>query len=846
MKKKTKVILASLLVLILCSSLFLWNFVKTVAQAETTTSLKIHYQPEPGNTKDWNLWIWPDGKDGKAYPFTGEDSFGKIAEVTLEGSHTKAGFIVRTDSWEKDGGDRFINIKDGAAEVWVISGEDNVYTEEPKADVTPKIMSALIDEMNSISVTTNVPLKLDQSDITLEGAEIKAIQPNEGDAVKKFKIITKSALDLSAQYKLSIKGYGEKLVEMGSAVRTEAFDDLYFYGGDDLGNTYGNTQTSFRLWAPTAKEAKLVTYSSWDAPAGKEIPLVKSKKGTWTAELKGNQDGLIYTYKVLIGDKWNEAVDPYARAVTVNGDRGVVANLDKTDPGKWKANKPSLKKPEDSIIYELHVRDLSIQKESGIKQKGKYLGVIEKGTRNSAGLSTGLDYMKDLGVTHVQFLPIYDYRTVDETKLDTPQFNWGYDPKNYNAPEGSYSSDPYNPYTRITELKQMVQGLHDNGMRVIMDVVYNHVYDMQEHSFNKLVPGYYFRYNENGTPANGTGVGNDIASERKMAQKFIVESAAYWAEEYHLDGFRFDLMGILDVDTMNKVRKTLDEIDPSIVVLGEGWDMGTPLPASEKANQKNAGKMEGIAHFNDSIRDSLKGSVFDERDRGFINGKPGTESIIKQGIEAGIHYPDGMATYKDPEQVVTYVEAHDNHTLWDKLQLTNPEAGKEQQIQMHKLASSILLTSQGMSFIHAGQEFMRTKQGDHNSYKSPDSINQLDWNRRGEFNEEVQYMKGLIQLRKRYSSFRMNTAAQIEKNLTFIDSPAGTAAFTLDARANHDPGRQIAVLHNANEAETEFKLPASDVWRVLADGNKAGIKVLRTVKGAAVKVPAKSTFVLVR
>ncbi|MBM7694150.1 pullulanase [Peribacillus deserti] len=850
MKKKT-VFLVFVAAILLVSSLVSAFFLKTIAQAEGATKVTIHYRPAPDDTKNWNLWIWPEGKDGKAYPFTDEDGFGKTAEVILDGSYSKVGFIVRTDSWEKDGGDRFIDIKNAAGEVWVVSGDDRVYTEQPEIDQTPKITSAVIDELNSITFQTNIPFNITEQPnggIQLSGAHIKEVKPLiDGKTVtNQVKVVTSDPLNLSGQYTISKEGYGETTVGIGKVVRTKEFDDLYYYRGRDLGNTYEKDKTSFRVWAPTARELKLVTYTSWDDKEGTEIPMKKDIKGTWVTEIKGNQQGLIYTYKVLIADRWNEAVDPYVRAVTVNGDKGVVMDLTKTDPKKWTQKKKRFTNPEDAVIYELHVRDLSIQKESGIKNKGKYLGAAEAGTRGPGGFKTGLDYMKELGVTHVQFLPLYDYRTVDETELEEPQFNWGYDPKNYNAPEGSYATDPYDPAARIRELKQMVQALHENDLNVIMDVVYNHVYDMNEHSFNKLVPGYFFRYNENGTPANGTGVGNDIASERKMAQKFIVESVSYWAKEYHLDGFRFDLMGILDVETMNKVRKELDKIDPSIIVLGEGWDMGTPLPPDQKANQKNAEKMDGIAHFNDSIRDSLKGSVFSDQDKGFINGKPNTENIIKQGIEAGINYPKATASYTDPGQTVTYVEAHDNLTLWDKLQLTNPEASLKDQIQMHKLASSIMLTSQGVSFIHAGQEFMRTKQGDHNSYKSPDSINQLDWNRRAEFDEQVQYIEGLIELRKKFSSFRMDTADKIKDNLTFIDSPVQTVAFTLNAKANHDAANEIAVIHNAGTKDTEITLPSNAVWKVLVDGDSAGTKILNKFKGSRITVTAKSTYVLIR
>lgn len=597
------------------SSVFSFQSVKAISNSKTTEII-IHYKEKLGNTKDWNLWLWGENANGTSYEFTGEDEFGKYAKIKIDGDYNRVGFIVRTNEWEKDGGDRWIeNIKDGRAEVWILSGDEKVYNSKPSSDLS--IQKATIDSFHEITVTTNVPFNIREKKIEIEGIKIKDISPydiNSGDITNKVKIITEQKIDLKQTYKLKIENLADTNTEIGKVIRSEEFDNLFYYSGNDLGNTYTPQHTKFRVWAPTASEAKLVTYKKWNDKIGTEINMQQGEKGTWTAELKGNQKGLFYTYKVKIGDKWTEAVDPYVRAASVNGDKGAVVNLEETNPKKWKANKkPKFKNPEDAIIYELHVRDLSIQPESGIKQKGKYLGVTEKGTKGPGGVKTGLDHIKDLGVTHVQFLPIFDYASVNEETLNEPQYNWGYDPKNFNVPEGSYSTNPYEPTVRITELKQMVQTLHGNNLRVVMDVVYNHMYNAAESNFHKLVPGYYYRYNEDGTFANGTGVGNDTASERKMMRKFMIDSVTYWAKEYNLDGFRFDLMGIHDYETMNEIRKAVNQIDPSIILHGEGWDLNTPLAAELKANQKNAEKMKGIAHFNDNIRDGLKGSVFEEK-----------------------------------------------------------------------------------------------------------------------------------------------------------------------------------------------------------------------------------------
>ncbi|KAB2389677.1 MULTISPECIES: type I pullulanase [Bacillus cereus group] len=831
-----------LTLIVMLSSVFSFQSVKAISNSKTTEII-IHYKEKLGNTKDWNLWLWGENANGTSYEFTGEDEFGKYAKIKIEGDYNRVGFIVRTNEWEKDGGDRWIeNIKDGRAEVWILSGDEKVYNSKPSSDLS--IQKATIDSFHEITVTTNVPFNIKEKKIEIEGIKIKNITPydiNSGDVTNKVKIITEQKIDLKQTYKVKIENLDDTNTEIGKVIRSEEFDNLFYYGGNDLGNIYTPQYTKFRVWAPTASEAKLVTYKKWSDKIGTEINMQKGEKGTWTAELKGNQKGLFYTYKVKIGDKWTEAVDPYARAASVNGDKGAVVDLEETNPKKWKANKkPKFKNPEDAIIYELHVRDLSIQPESGIKQKGKYLGVTERGTKGPEGVKTGLDHIKDLGVTHVQFLPIFDYASVNEETLNEPQYNWGYDPKNFNVPEGSYSTNPYEPIVRITELKQMVQTLHDNNLRVVMDVVYNHMYNAAESNFHKLVPGYYYRYNEDGTFANGTGVGNDTASERKMMRKFMIDSVTYWAKEYNLDGFRFDLMGIHDYETMNEIRKAVNQIDPSIILHGEGWDLNTPLAAELKANQKNAGKMKGIAHFNDNIRDGLKGSVFEEKENGFINGKENMEDRIKKGITAGIDYDKNSSTYQDSEQVLTYVEAHDNHTLWDKLELTNSDDSDEVRKQMHKLSSSILLTSQGIPFLHAGQEFMRTKYGDHNSYKSPDSINQMDWLRRATFNNEVDYMKGLIELRKKYSAFRMTSADQIKTHVSFIDAPKNTVTYTIEGNKHE----YFTVAHNANREAVEITLPFKGPWKVLVDGKQAGSKPLYVVHDNKIKVPALSSIVL--
>lgn len=612
--------------------------------------------------------------------------------------------------------------------------------------------------------------------------------------------------------------YGDPAATGGISVFAQEFDELFSYDGDDLGVTYTPASSAFCLWAPTAQEAAVVLYGSWHEAAGDILPMIRDVRGTWRLSVAGNLEGKFYTYRVRIGEQWNEAADPYARAVGVNGDRAVILDLRKTDPQRWTEDKPPLADPVDAVIYELHLRDLSVHPASGIAHKGQYLGLAEEGTRGPGGILTGLDHISDLGVTHVQLLPIYDYATesVDETRLDQPHYNWGYDPKNYNAPEGSYATDPYDPALRIRELKTMIQTLHDRGLRVIMDVVYNHVYDGYLVNFTKLVPGYYLRYKQNGSLSNGSGCGNDVASERIMMTRFIVESVLYWAHEYHIDGFRFDLMGLLDIETMQEIRRRLDEIDPSLMTIGEGWLLDTELPAERLASQSNADALPGIGQFNDGFRDAVKGNIFRYEEPGFIGGKTGLEQVVKTGITGGVVYGQSMGAFADePQQCVNFVECHDNHTLWDKIVISSKGESDERRREMHRLASAMVMTSQGIPFLHAGQEFMRTKDGVENSFKSPVEINRMDWERAAAHVEDIAYMKQLIALRQAHPAFRLRSAEEIRAQLMFEKAPAGAIAYTLRDHAGGDPALHLYVLYNSNTAGVSLDVPQLGEWSIL-------------------------------
>ena len=616
------------------------------------------------------------------------------------------------------------------------------------------------------------------------------------------------------------------------------FDRYPVYKGADLGLRYTSENSTFRLWSPTATAARILLYHNVnDIDPYQTLPLQKSAAGTWYIRLKGDHLGIWYNFQVSIDGHWSHAVpDPYAKAVGTNGQKALIFDPKATDPPGWAEDKsPSFSenlRPTDAVIYELHIRDASIHPSSGILHKGKFAGLAEENTKSPDGLPTGLAHLKDLGVTHIHLLPFFDYNSVDEGRPDSPQYNWGYDPLNYNAPEGSYSTDPADGIKRIKELKQMIAAFHRSGLRVVMDVVYNHTGVTEASNFNQLAPGYYYRHQQNGAFSNATACGNEIASERPMMRKFMLESVTYWCREYHIDGFRFDLMGVHDIATMNDIADSLRKIRPDILLYGEGWTAGeSPIPDSLRALKKNARKLHSIAVFGDDLRDGIKGSVFDIHDKCFASGKAETTESIKFGIAAACPHPQidynkvnySKAPYAwSPDEVITYCECHDNNTLWDKLALSCPDASEDTRRQMHKLALAIVLTSQGIPFLHAGTEFLRTKQGVENSYKSGDSINALDWRLRQHNKDILDYVKDLIRLRKQHPAFRMYTGSQIAQNIRFDQqAPAGVIAYTLDGAAMQDSWTKIWVAFNGSNAEKTLTLPPG-VWNTAlsADGAK--------------------------
>ena len=529
------------------------------------------------------------------------------------------------------------------------------------------------------------------------------------------------------RYMILLEG-NEYPIIMPNIYSTEKFEKEFTYSGSDLGATYTPEKTTFRVWAPTADAVTLNLYGSGTPGTDdlvEQLPMTAYVNGTWIAEKEGDLNGTYYTYLVSVGGNENEACDPYARTTGVNGKRAMILDLASTDPDGWEndTNPNAGMTYNDAVIYELHVRDLSSDESSGIQNTGKFLGLTETGTTTASGIPTGLDHMKDLGITHVHLLPVYDYASVDETQSDKPQFNWGYDPENYNVPEGSYSTDPYNGAVRVAEMKQMVKALHDNQISVIMDVVYNHVYNASDFCVNQIVPGYFSRVNEDGTYSNGSDCGNDTASERSMVRKYIVDSVKYWADEYHIDGFRFDLVGLIDTETINEVVTEVHKTHPDVIFYGEGWTMDTAVTKDgyKMTTQPNSTDVPGFAFFSDTLRDALKGHVFYTTRKGYVSG------AIKGCFlgQAG----DWCTT---PAQSINYASCHDNMTLLDRITRSTPGVSEEDRIRMNNLSAAIYMTAQGIPFLQAGEEMLRTKidaSGGflENSYNSPDSVNSIKW-----------------------------------------------------------------------------------------------------------------------
>lgn len=605
--------------------------------------------------------------------------------------------------------------------------------------------------------------------------------------------------------------------------------------------SYQQGKTEFRLNAPTAATLRIYDNGS-DTKAAKTVKMKKASNGEWVATVKGNLKGKFYTFDTGNG----ECPGVFAKAVCVNGNRAAIVDMADTNPEGWANDvRPSLNSPCDLVIYELHHRDFSIDASSGLENKGKFLALAEP---------KAIEYLKRLGVNAVHILPSFDFASIDETRLDQPQYNWGYDPKNYNVPEGSYATDPYEPTRRIKEFKTMVMALHKAGIRVILDVVYNHTFNIKDSNFQRISPDYYYRKTADGKYSDGSGCGNETASEKPLMRTYMTESVKYWVNEYHIDGFRFDLMGVHDIETMNQIRHEVNNIDPSIYIYGEGWSAGScAYPTEKLAMKANAQKLDGIGAFSDEMRDALRGPFSDDHKGGFLAGVFGQEESIKFGIVGAIQHPQVDMTKvnyskapwtNSPSQMVSYVSCHDDMCLTDRLRTSMPGINTDELIRLDLLAQTAVFTSQGVPFMLCGEEMLRDKKGVANSYRSPDNINHLDWNNLKKYPEVFDYYSGLIALRKAHPAFRLGNAEAVRQHLEFLSAPSGVVAFRLKNHAGGDAWNDIIVILNANRTAQTINIPMNQYTAVVKDGVVKAEGIGDTINADKVEVSAQRAMII--
>ena len=848
MKKRITSYLLAALMIFMC---FASNFAM-VARADEGATLKLHYHRADGNYTDWSVWLWPQGGEGSdnAFEANGDEV---VATYAIPAGTTSVGFIVRTPDWSKDiDADQFIDISEvvsGTVDIYVESGVEG-YTKEYGADAVLgiKLKTAKYQEDGTLTITMTGEIPGDYTKaFTVHGKEtdIEIQEVTLGENFT-YSLTLAEELDYAKSYFVTYEET-ELKINMPNIYSTEAFEAEFTYTGDDLGATWSEASTTFRVWAPTAEKMAVNLFSQGGigyASFLESYEMTSDVNGTWVVTVDGDLNGTYYNYSVTIDGETKEAIDPYARTAGVNGNKAMVINLTSTNPEGWEndVNPHSGASITDAVIYEGHIRDLTVDSDSGIENKGKFLGLSEVGTKTSSGIATGIDHMKELGITHLQILPFYDFGSVNETATVASQlYNWGYDPVNYNVPEGSYSTDPYHGEVRVRELKQMIKALHDNDISVIMDVVYNHVYNAGDFCFNILVPGYFSRINQDGSYSSGSGCGNDTASERSMVKKYIVDSVNYWADEYHIDGFRFDLVGLIDIDTINEIVSTVHETHPDVIFYGEGWTLNTSVTkyGTVLATQPNSEKTPSFAYFNDTIRDGLKGSVFNT-ESGFVSGAAGKEALIENCFLGADSW------CKSPSQTINYVSCHDNNTLYDRLRLSNPNNSDEDIVKMNNLAAAIYMTAQGTPFMQAGEDMLRTKTNkdgtyNSNSYASGDTVNTIDYNSLEDekYKAVFEYYKGLIAFRKAHSALRFDNPEDVS---TYVSKVSGLDQNMTGFHITGD--EELYLIFNANNEVKKLTLPDGN-WNVYVDAKQAGTTALQSLSGE-ITVDAISALILMK
>ncbi len=868
-------------------------FLNENAVDNNTITLKIHYTRADGVYTDWNLWAWSAGMGGQQYNYVYQNGEYIATVPNIPGrTTTKLGFINRKGDWKaQDFGDQWIDLSD------VVSGTVHYYTTSSTMGGTRKFDTDTIAGSKIVSteynratnkVTVNLSTAIDDYDTdtfaikctsTDTDIAVTNIESTE-DGVYVLTLGTNiSSLDsLLLSYTISYDGYAYSLTTP-NVYGLDEFEAAYTYTGDDLGLTYTESASTFKVWAPTADSVKVNLYESGTAGTNDSLgtyAMTKGEKGVWSVTVQGDLDGTYYTYTVDVENEVKEVVDPYARTTGVNGNRAMVLDLDDTDPEGWDedANKKLHEGMEytDAVIYELHVRDLSSDSSSGVStaNQGKFLGLTETGTKTAGGQPTALDHMISLGITHLHLIPVYDYGSVDETKLDTPQFNWGYDPVNYNVPEGSYSTDPYNGEVRVAEMKEMVKVLHDNNINVVMDVVYNHVYDAGSFSVNQIVPRYFSRTWDDRSYTNGSGCGNETASERSMVRKYIVDSILYWHEEYHIDGFRFDLVGLIDIVTIQQIVDDVHAIDPDIIFYGEGWDnmAQNTEPGTIMTTQTTSTQTDEFAFFNDRVRDTLAGR--DAGGTGFIWGNLNDEDVAK--IENGYLGKSDWCT--TPSDTVNYASCHDNYTLMDKINVvyardfggqavtSYSQAPGTEQVKLNNLAASYYMFSLGIPLVHAGEDMLRIKLDTngtviHNSYNSPDDVNKIRWSNLDTaiYADTVDYYQGIIAFRKNHESLRLSTPEEVAANVSSYKISNKVLMYSFDA-VTGEVSDGIITIYNADTTDKAINIYDAAYsnlgivqgdWYVCVNADDAGTELLEKVgDDGNVTVKARSAMALVK
>lgn len=821
-------------------------------------TLEVHYIRYNEDYGGWDLWLWTDTQEGRSYPFeVCED--GVLAQIRLGqiDDTSQIGIIVRKGNWEEKDvdEDRFLDIsqaKDGKLSVWIWQGESTIHYEKVEADV--RIMDAGLESEQEVTFQAYLASEAEFRVTDQDGREYpwEIRRMNRDGNMVSGSLTLREKVSLPGTFYLSI-GEAKKSIRFGRIYDTDTFRENFVYDGDDLGAIYTEEECSFRLWSPMAEEVTLLLYE--EGTGGEAIltePMSLGEKGVWQSQLQGDYAGKYYTYLVNVQGSVHEVVDPYAKSVGVNGKRGMILSEDAGRPEGFE-NDSFLKdwKREDVILYEASVRDYTSDDDSGVLHKGKFLGLTEENTVNSAGDSTGLSYLAELGITHVHFLPIQDFCGVDEENPEET-YNWGYNPLNYFVPEGSYATDPYHGEVRVQELKKMIQSLHEQKIGVVMDVVYNHTYYGGDSNFNHIVPGYYHRIDQAGNYSNGSACGNELATERAMVRKLIIDSVKYWMQEYHVDGFRFDLMGLIDVETMKEIEKEVYRINPHAVLYGEGWDAGETIYEEPRMESFNAYLTPEIGTFNNVFRRAVQKHVCgltEEEDVilgmrfGFAGAGDNPNTIKRMGKWTA-----------EPLQCINYASCHDGYTLWDLITLNCPEEDQELLKRRDRFGAACVLLCQGTPFLHSGEEFLRTKASPDNpdakhgaSYNAGDEINTIDWENRTENKDVLEYYRGLMLFRKEHKALGYGTQSELNENLLFIeDLPENVMGYYAKEPVNFFTDYQICLMFNPTREAVEF-LPVSGKWEIYVNDDRAGTECLEVVeKDEALRVEGVSALAAVR